>query len=68
MTPLQVAFKAGLLARYPEQDRADVPFPPHTWMVRQPFFSALLCSQLTLRLTACPWRANQSSASRAAWC
>lgn len=32
VTPLQVAFKAGLLARYPEQDRADVPFPPHTWM------------------------------------
>lgn len=32
VTPLQVAFKAGLLARYPEQDRPDVPFPPHTWM------------------------------------
>jgi hypothetical protein len=65
VTPLQVAFKAGLLARYPEQDRADVPFPPHTWMVR----ALLLCSALlSSRLTTCLWRANQSSASRAAWC
>lgn len=33
-SPLQVAFKAELLARYPEEDRPDVPLPPHTWMVR----------------------------------
>ncbi len=33
MTPTQVAFKPSVLARYPEQDRSDIIFPPHTSMV-----------------------------------
>jgi hypothetical protein len=46
-TPLTVPFKATVLSRYPEDDRADVKLPPHTWMV---WLSATSRSTNTLNL------------------